>query len=56
MKGYGKYDRNTCLRYSDKSAAAISSYLGFSSQSHFSRVFRKYFGKTPAEYRDKYQR
>ena len=44
------------LRYSDKSAAAISSYLGFSSQSHFSRVFRKYSGKTPAEYRDKYQR
>ena len=43
------------LRYSDKSAAAISSYLGFS-QSHFSRVFRKYSGKTPAEYRDKYQR
>ena len=44
------------LRYSDKSAAAISSYLGFSSQSYFSRVFRKYSGKTPAEYRDKYQR
>ena len=44
------------LRYSDNSAAAISSYLGFSSQSHFSRVFRKYSGKTPAEYRDKYQR
>lgn len=41
---------------SDKSAAAISSYLGFSSQSHFSRVFRKYSGKTPAGYRDKYQR
>ena len=44
------------LRCSDKSAAAISSYLGFSSQSHFSRVFRKYSGKTPAGYRDKYQR
>ena len=44
------------LRCSDKSAAAISSYLGFSSQSHVSRVFRKYSGKTPAEYRDKYQR
>lgn len=42
------------LRYSDKSLTAISSYLGFSSQSHFSRVFKKYTGSTPGEYRDKY--
>lgn len=42
------------LRYSDKSITAIGAYLGFSSQSHFSRVFRKYAGKSPAEYRDKY--
>lgn len=42
------------LRYTDKSAAAISSYLGFSSQSHFSRVFRKYTGHTPGEYREKH--
>ena len=39
------------LRYSDKSLAAISAYLGFSSQSHFSRTFRKYAGITPGEYR-----
>ncbi len=39
------------LRYSDKSVLAISSFLGFSSQSHFSRVFKKYTGKTPQEYR-----
>ena len=51
-----KTEAKRLLRYSDKSAAAISSYLGFSSQSHFSRVFRKYSGKTPAGYRDKYQR
>lgn len=39
------------LRYSDKSVSAISAYLGFSSSSHFSRVFRKYAGVTPNEYR-----
>lgn len=42
------------LRYSDKSLTAISNYLGFSSQSHFSRVFKKYAGNAPGEYRDKY--
>lgn len=42
------------LRYTDKSLAAISSYLGFSSQSHFSRTFRKYAGITPGEYRTKH--
>ena len=42
------------LRYSDKSLTAISSYLGFSSQSHFSRVFRKYASCAPGEYRERY--
>lgn len=42
------------LRYSDKSLTAISNYLGFSSQSHFSRVFKKYANTTPGEYRTKY--
>lgn len=42
------------LRYSDKSVTAISVYLGFSSPSHFSRVFKKYDGRTPQEYREKY--
>ena len=41
------------LRYSDKSAAAIGAYLGFSSHSHFIRVFKKYEGVTPNEYREK---
>lgn len=42
------------LRYTDKSATAIGVYLGFSSQSHFSRVFRKYTGLSPREYREKH--
>lgn len=41
------------LRYSDKSLTAIGSYLGFSSQSHFTRVFKKYVKMTPGEYREK---
>lgn len=40
------------LRYSDKTLSSISLYLGFSSQSHFSNVFKKYAGKTPMEYRN----
>ena len=44
------------LRYSDKPLTAISSYLGFSSPSHFSRVFRKYTSLNPGEYRQKYAR
>lgn len=44
------------LRYTDKPITAISSYLGFSSQSHFSRVFKKYAGVTPKEYMEKHRR
>ena len=43
------------LRYSDKSLSAISAYLGFSSHGHFSRVFKKYAGVTPGEYREKHR-
>lgn len=39
------------LRYTDKPLIAIGSYLGFSSQSHFNRVFKSLTGKTPKEYR-----
>ena len=42
------------LRYSDKTMTQISSYLGFSSPSHFSGVFRKYTGKTPVQYREQH--
>ena len=40
------------LKYTDKGLCAIGEYLGFSSQSHFTRVFKKYSGKTPSEYRN----
>ena len=40
------------LRYSEKSLTLIADYLGFSSQSHFTRIFKKYSGKTPKEYRE----
>lgn len=42
------------LRYSDKPLTAIGAYLGFSSASHFSRVFKAYVGSTPSEYREKH--
>ncbi len=43
------------LRYSEKTLSAISAYLGFSSHGHFARVFKKYAGLTPGEYREKHQ-
>lgn len=42
------------LRYSDKSQSAISAFLGFSSQGHFAKVFKKYAGMTPGEYKAKH--
>lgn len=41
------------IQYSTKSLAAISNYLGFSSQSHFNHAFKKISGLTPIEYRTK---
>lgn len=40
------------LRYTNKTSAAIGAYLGFSSQGYFSRVFKKYVGYTPREWRE----
>lgn len=44
------------LRHSDKTLVAISNYLGFSSQSHFTRAFKKLTNLTPKEYRDKHNK
>ena len=42
------------LRYTARSASDIGYYLAFSSPAHFTRVFKKYTGMTPAEYRAKH--
>lgn len=39
------------LRHTDRSLLTISNYLGFSSQSHFSRVFKAVTGAAPGDYR-----
>ena len=44
------------LRYTDKPISAIAAYLGFSSQSHFANVFRKYVNSSPNEYRLKHNK
>ena len=44
-------EAKSLLRYTDKSLGEISSYLCFSSQSHFQNVFKKNLGATPLEYR-----
>ena len=41
------------LKYSDSSIAEIASYLCFSSQSYFGKVFHSITGMTPRQYRDK---
>lgn len=42
------------LKSSDRSFSSIAYYLGFSSQSHFSRIFKQYASLTPKEYREKH--
>ncbi len=44
------------LVYSQTPYVKISSYLGFSSQSHMSRLFRAHTGMTPGQYRNRYQK
>jgi AraC-like DNA-binding protein len=42
------------LVYSDQSLAEVALSCGFADQSHFSREFRRHFGRTPRAYREHY--
>jgi AraC-like DNA-binding protein len=44
------------LVYSGGSMADVAIACGFSDQSHFTREFRRHFGRTPSEYREYYTR
>ena len=46
----------TLLQYTDYSCLEIAEYLCFSSDAHFSQVFRKYTDMTPREYRQSHSR
>ena len=41
------------LVYTDISYVDLANDLGFASHSHFIKIFKKYTGMTPAEYRNK---
>ena len=41
------------LAHTNKNLSIISNYLGYSSQSHFTRMFKKIVGVSPIEYREK---
>ena len=42
------------FKFSSQSTAEISCALNFSSQSYFIKLFKKYTGMTPKEYKNKY--
>ncbi|MCC8044603.1 MAG: helix-turn-helix domain-containing protein [Clostridiales bacterium] len=46
-------EARSLLASSDKSLSEISTYLCFSSQSYFQNVFKKKYGETPKQYRDR---
>lgn len=48
-------EASALLLYTEYSDIEISSLLAYSSQSHFIKVFRRYTGVTPKEYKKKYR-
>jgi AraC-like DNA-binding protein len=44
------------LIYTSQALADVATGCGFSDQSHFTRAFRRHFGRTPREYREHYAR
>jgi transcriptional regulator GlxA family with amidase domain len=42
------------LVYSTESLAKVALSCGFADQSHFTREFRRHFGRTPRDYREHY--
>ena len=58
LKRYILQERTTraknLLRYSDYSILEISKYLGFSTQSHFTEVFKRFSDMTPQAFRNQY--
>lgn len=46
-------EAQSMIQYSEYSLLEIGQYLGFCSQSHFSKTFRRYTGMTPGQYRKK---
>lgn len=44
------------LIYTEKTLVSIALYLGFSSQSHFTKTFKKYQNMSPLEYRKKHNK
>jgi AraC-like DNA-binding protein len=44
------------LKYSDYTIQEISAYFAFSSQSYFTKLFKRVYGLTPGEYRQLYMR
>ena len=47
-------EASALLLYTEYSDTEISSLLGFSSQSYFIKIFRKYMGTTPKKYKRQY--
>ena len=43
------------LKYSDYELSDIAEYFCFSSHSHFGAQFKKVYGMTPSEYRQRYK-